>query len=383
MALEILAEAAAPAANAASSKKRRAAPHGPAKEACGQAAGNEARPAAKQGRSGHPPPLLGAQPAPPQGVPAYAIGAPLPANDPHAHARLADWREQQQGAVAPSDPVARWHAAGGGAYCSAVQHIPPPQGLHYYGQPQYGASAVDARGWPGDGCQYAGCVPVQYSSAVRSARPPFGMCYAHLSSGAAEASETMMRQRQERQWAGAREQQQQQQEEPNWGAPAQPGRRFPTAVPVSPLDPPPAALEGDGNVPSCALLGGGRGCALASNTARKIKTTKMPKSPYVGVSSRQDGKYKSVVVFQGQSIFIGAFSSETDAALHYDSVAAPLGKRVNDGMRARAILEQWPHEARSIAQAVHAIDHASVRLLARNLATLYSRCYTLAALSQQ
>jgi len=95
-------------------------------------------------------------------------------------------------------------------------------------------------------------------------------------------------------------------------------------------------------------------------------------SQFVGVSSRQDGKFKSVVVFQGQSIFIGAFAYEHEAALHYDLVAAPLGKRVNNEVRAKTICERYPHESRMIANAVHEVDHPSVRQLVRYLAALGS-----------
>lgn len=98
----------------------------------------------------------------------------------------------------------------------------------------------------------------------------------------------------------------------------------------------PAALKGDGDVAGCALLGGSRGGAgggaRASGAARTIKTRERPRSQFVGVSSRQDGRYKSVVAYRGQSLFIGDFASETDAALHYNSVAAPLGKRLNNGL---------------------------------------------------
>ncbi|KAG8462109.1 hypothetical protein KFE25_011559 [Diacronema lutheri] len=110
---------------------------------------------------------------------------------------------------------------------------------------------------------------------------------------------------------------------------------------------------------------------LLPNVARKIKTPKWPKSQFVGVSSRQDGKFKAVVVFHGQSMFIGAFPSEVEASLHYDVVAAPLGKRVNDDVRAKAIVSRWPNESHAIAEAVHAVDHAAVRQLARHVASLH------------
>lgn len=111
------------------------------------------------------------------------------------------------------------------------------------------------------------------------------------------------------------------------------------------------------------------------HVARKIRTSTRPKSQYVGISSRQDGKFKSVVVFQGQSLFIGAFSSEHEAVLHYDVVAAPLGKRVNDDARAKLLIEGFPRETRSIADAVHAIDHAAVRHLAKHVSSLFTMAY--------
>lgn len=111
---------------------------------------------------------------------------------------------------------------------------------------------------------------------------------------------------------------------------------------------------------------------LASNQARKIKTPKLPKSQFVGVSTRQDGKFKAVCVFQGQSIFIGAFSSDVGAALHYDIVAKPLGKKVNDDARAKALMDGFPAEARMIVDAVRAVDHAQVRHLAKHVASLYA-----------
>jgi hypothetical protein len=110
-----------------------------------------------------------------------------------------------------------------------------------------------------------------------------------------------------------------------------------------------------------------------ANVARKIKTMNRPKSQFVGISSRQDGKFKAVVVFQGQSVFIGAFAREADAALHYDVVAAPLGKRVNDDARAKLIVERYPQETGSIADAVHSVDHAAVRQMAKHVANLFVR----------
>jgi hypothetical protein len=109
----------------------------------------------------------------------------------------------------------------------------------------------------------------------------------------------------------------------------------------------------------------------SSNAARKIKTFHRPKSPFVGISSRQDGKFKAVLIYQGQSIFIGAFAREADAVLHYDIVAAPIGKSVNDDVRADAICERFPQETASIADAVHAVNHASVRQLAKDVARVF------------
>lgn len=139
-----------------------------------------------------------------------------------------------------------------------------------------------------------------------------------------------------------------------------------------------------GLLPACACdteaAAAGRGeralrpllCAPAAGTARKIKTRKSPKSKFVGVSTRRDGKFKSVIVFQGECIFIGAFETEADAILHYDIIAAPLGKRANDTPRARVILERWTRETNAIVEAFHAHSHATMRKLARHIAGLHN-----------
>ncbi|KAG8460726.1 hypothetical protein KFE25_010781 [Diacronema lutheri] len=126
-------------------------------------------------------------------------------------------------------------------------------------------------------------------------------------------------------------------------------------------------VDGGQGAHSVGRVDGGQG---AHSGALKIRTARAPKSQFVGVSSRQDGKFKAVVIFHGQSLFIGAFSDEVQACVHYDIVAAALGKRANDEERAKRLLEQWPHESRLIADAVRRVDHNCVRQLAKGVASL-------------
>ncbi|KAG8462110.1 hypothetical protein KFE25_011560 [Diacronema lutheri] len=167
------------------------------------------------------------------------------------------------------------------------------------------------------------------------------------------------------------QQQQQQQQRALHGASYAPPPQHGSGSPLGHAD----AHQHAGSVaPQCAPLaeaGAPRAGWDARDAPCKATMPIRPKSPFVGISSRQDGKFKAVVVFQGQSLFIGAFASELVASLHYDVVAAPLGKRVNDEARAKRLLEQFPHELRSISQAVRAIDHASVRQLAKRVSSLF------------
>jgi hypothetical protein len=107
--------------------------------------------------------------------------------------------------------------------------------------------------------------------------------------------------------------------------------------------------------------------------ARKKKTTSSPTSQFLGISWRRDRGCRAHVYFHARSFHIGTFDHEADAVLHYDVVAASLGKPVNDNARAKLIVDRYPREIGAIANAMRADDGATVRQMAKHVAKLFVR----------